>query len=61
MLYVAMTLTSKLFDDPFPVRWPNGCEGVLLVWKSKKAARAWYGKDVQLVQIQTVPQAKKGD
>ena len=31
---------------------PDGCSGILYVWKSKKAARAFYGNNVACVEIQ---------
>ena len=33
------------------VTLPEGCVGVMLVFRTKRAARAWYGKDVPLVDV----------
>jgi hypothetical protein len=35
-----------------PMKLPKGCEGILLVFESKKAAREYWGKDVHLVRIE---------
>ena len=31
---------------------PLGCEGILFVFESKKAARDYWGKDVELVRLE---------
>lgn len=33
------------------IELPNGCIGVCYVFESKKAARAYYGKDVKLLRV----------
>lgn len=33
---------------------PRGCEGVMLVFKTKKAAYDFFGKDVELTEIKKV-------
>ena len=30
------------------VELPDGCVGIMLAFKTKKAARAYYGKDIEL-------------
>ena len=34
---------------------PEGAVGMLFVWKTKKAARKWHSKKVNLVEIQELP------
>lgn len=31
---------------------PDGCTGILYVFKTKKAARAWWGKDIDLIPVE---------
>jgi hypothetical protein len=31
--------------------WPDGCEGIMFVFRTKKAAKAWEGKDVELMEV----------
>ena len=33
------------------MKLPDGCIGLLFVFESKKAARAYYGKDVSMHQV----------
>lgn len=37
---------------------PDGCLGVSFVFESKKAARAYFGKDVPLMDVDTQPIVK---
>jgi len=37
---------------------PPGCTGILFCFESKKAAREYWGKDVELVQIEEVEKNK---
>jgi hypothetical protein len=34
---------------------PEGCDGVMFVFRTKKAARAYLGKDIELVELVEVP------
>jgi len=47
----AGTLTVSINGIQHEVPLPDGCEGILLIFRSKKAARAWWGKDVILTEI----------
>jgi len=33
---------------------PKGCTGILFCFESKKAAREYYGKDVELIEIKEI-------
>ena len=47
---IAMKLVGeKMFTRP--VNLPTGCKGILFVFDSKKAARAYWGKDIELVRV----------
>jgi len=41
-------LDGRIFD----VELPEGAVGIMHVWKTKKAARKWHGKNVVLLEIQ---------
>ena len=38
----------------FNMTLPPGCTGVLFVFESKKAARKYWGNDIELMQIEEV-------
>ena len=44
----------QVHGDPNPVlmNLPPGCDGILFVFESKKAAREYWGKDVETVRVE---------
>lgn len=42
----------KLDGENFKLRLPEGCTGMLFCFQSKKAAREYWGKDVDLLRIE---------
>lgn len=36
------------------MKLPEGCTGILFVFESKKASKAYWGKDVEMVRIKEV-------
>ena len=46
---IAMRVYSG--EDPFNIKLPEGCEGVALIFESKKAAREYWGEDIGLLRI----------
>ena len=58
-LYVAMKLhEGKVHIDgngvPIQMKLPEGCQGILMAFKTKKSAREFFGKDVELMEIEKV-------
>ena len=54
MMYIAMHVTKvgiEWGNRDIEIGLPNGCDGVCLVFKTKKAAREWFGKKVELAEI----------
>jgi hypothetical protein len=57
---------AKMMNEPIlkidgvgdiPVILPEGCVGIMHVFKTKKAARAWYGEKVELCEIEIKKEA----
>jgi len=46
-------------SQPMKMMLPEGCTGMLFVFKTKKAAREYFGKKVELMPIQAVEKEKK--
>lgn len=42
----------ELQGHKFKITLPPGCSGMLFVFDTKKAAREYWGKDVELVRIE---------
>lgn len=63
-MYLAMRLKTSLEVEPKclaasfagPVQLPDGCAGLMFVFKTKKAARAMYGRNVPLMAVRADPQ-----
>ena len=58
-LYVAMKLHGgkvQIGGSSLPVQMklPEGCQGILMAFKTKKSAREFFGKDVELMEIEKV-------
>ena len=56
-MYLVMKLMQELETDTHPpitvrINDPKGLCGVVPVFGTKKAAREWYGKDVELRKIE---------
>jgi len=50
--YIALLLHKKpQISLPFSLRLPEGCCGLMFVFISKKAARAWCGNKVKLQEV----------
>ena len=39
---------------PIQMQLPEGCQGILMAFKTKKSAREFFGKDVELMEIEKV-------
>ena len=59
-LYASMRLHSgcvsiATFPKPTEVKmsFPEGCVGLIFAFKTKKAAREYWGKDIELLQLET--------
>lgn len=53
-MYLAMKMVKQQKTNMFDVNIENkevGLLGALYVFKTKKAAREWFGKDVQLLEV----------
>ena len=36
------------------IKLPPGCEGIMMVFESKKSARAWWGNDIALLEVEEI-------
>ena len=36
------------------IKLPPGCLGIMMVFETKKAAREWWGKDVEFIEIELI-------
>jgi len=60
MPFIVMRLQRKLETTLLPVSVVDGDHlGMLSVYKTKKAAREVWGKDVKLVEIEPIVEVKK--
>lgn len=51
--YIALQLhKSPQIDAPYTLKLPSGCAGLMFVFTTKKAARSWCGKKVNLQEIE---------
>ena len=63
-LYVAMKLHDGKVQVnrsslPIQMQLPEGCQGILMAFKTKKSAREFFGKDVELMEIEKVENGNK--
>ena len=50
--FVAMQIQTKItVDPPVPIKFPDGCAGVLFAFKTKKAGKEFLGNDVDFFEI----------
>ena len=50
--YIALQLHEKpQLDPPYKLKMPEGCCGLLFAFTTKKAARAWCGRGVELQEF----------
>jgi len=50
----------KFGDTKVKIQLPDGCIGVCFAFRSKKKAREWCGKDVDMVRIEKLEWEKDG-
>lgn len=59
-----MTTAVVVAGNPIPetrvgITLPDGAEALLCAYRTKKAARAWHGKDVPLIEV-TLEERRRG-
>jgi hypothetical protein len=62
-LYLAMKVSAgeaqRGLEPPVKIKLPDRCAGLLMLFETKKAARDWWGKNVELVEIESVIKCEK--
>ena len=52
---IAVAMVENMIKNPVgedaSIEMPDGCLGIMLVFKSKKSARAYFGKYVNLAEL----------
>lgn len=46
--------------EPFKMKLPKGCTGIMFCFESKTAARKYWGKDIVMVRIEAIEYPQKG-